>query len=407
MAPESVVVSGVGTVGPWGVGLEPLRRALATGTPQGRPIDRCVGLHRRGSARDAGRLGDVDLTRWLAPATARRMGPPSRFATAAGHMALESAGLDLASIDGDAAVILATTFGSTSASERLLRQVLTEGAGAAQPFLFTESVANAPAAQVAIAIGARGPNVTLTQREAGPLLAIAYAAGAVLDGRATRALAGSVDEVTPFLHAVLDRFQSLARERQGLTEQARPLDRRRNGYLASEGATVWHLETAGTARERGASILAVVRASGACFDPTASASDWGRGEQLVGRALRSGLERRGVPLNSIDRILSGASGSRRGDRLEALALQTAWSGTALPPLSAPLGVTGQYGGGLLAAALLMLDGAGCHPADETFEVDPEIGISPDANADGRPPRRVLVTSFATGGAGAWLVLDRP
>ena len=76
-------------------------------------------------------------------------------------MALRCAGLDLparaGSRDAGTAVVIATAFGPSSNTEALLKQILCEGPEAASPSLFIESVANAPAAQIAIALpGARG-----------------------------------------------------------------------------------------------------------------------------------------------------------------------------------------------------------------------------------------------------------
>ena len=147
-------------------------------------------------------------------------------------------------------MVIATAFGPSTNTEALLKQILFEGPEAASPSLFMESVANAPAAQIAIALQARGASLTVCQREAGPLLALGTGAAEIAAGRAGRVLAGAVDEMTPLLHALLDRFGALARAGADGEELARPFDRRRNGFLAGEGATVAVLESAGC-RSRG------------------------------------------------------------------------------------------------------------------------------------------------------------
>src|SRR5262245_234329 len=251
--PAEVVVTGLGTIGPCGQGREALARGLALGKPVVSEVDRRTGAHREGGARLAALVQDRDLQRWLAPAAGRRMCFPSQLTVAAARLALEEAGLGAAGSGGSrVGVYLSTTFGAGLFTERLLKQVFLEGAETAQPFYFTECVANAPAAQLAIAVGARGPNMMLTQREAGPLLAVARAAQAVREGRVDRALAGAVEEITPLLHALLDRFGALAGPESGRAEMPRPFDRRRDGFLAGEGATVLVLEREDTAQARGA-----------------------------------------------------------------------------------------------------------------------------------------------------------
>jgi 3-oxoacyl-(acyl-carrier-protein) synthase len=188
---------------------------------------------------------------------------------------------------------------------------------------------------------------------------------------------------------------------------ARPFDRRRSGFLAAEGATVVLLESAESAAERGARALARVLAWGSAFDPTAPQAGWGTGHERLARSLRRGLERAGIDLGDVDRIVSGASGSRGGDRLEALMLRTAWAGRDLPPVLAPKATVGEYGGGFLGAAVLAAAGSrfGATPGFE--EADPELGVAPCGEPSRTRPSTVLVTSLAAGGAASWLVLGAP
>jgi 3-oxoacyl-(acyl-carrier-protein) synthase len=267
-------------------------------------------------------------------------------------------------------------------------------------------VANAPAAQVAIACRATGPNVTITQREAGPILALARAAGDVAAGRVPCALAGAADEAPPIVHAVLDRFGSLAHAEEGLDERARPFDRRRNGFLLGEGAAVLVLEDEDAARGRGAPVLARVLAAGSAFDPTASRVSWGDGAAGLGAALRRVLERAGLRPEDVDLVVSGASGAVSGDRLEALTLRAAWGASPLPPVAAPKAVVAEYGGAALAAGVLAAGGDPLGPTAGFEVADPELGLVPHDGRPLAPPRRTLVTALAAGGAAAWVVLER-
>ncbi|HYN19870.1 MAG TPA: beta-ketoacyl synthase N-terminal-like domain-containing protein [Thermoanaerobaculia bacterium] len=407
----SIVVTGLGTFGAYGGGAADLRRALESSEPPWSllaEIDNSAGFHLSRAACRAFLVDPALLREWLSPAEARRMSPPSKLAVAAARMALRDGGLDGSLPDEQAGVAIATAFGPASYSEGLLRQILLEGPEAASPLLFTESVANAPAAQIAILTRARGPSVTICQREAGALLAVAQGAADIAAGRVPVSLAGTVDEMTPLLHSLLDRFGTLARNGgPGGMAIARPLDRRRSGFLAAEGATMLLLEEEENARRRGATPVARIVAWGSAFDPTAPAAGWGTGHESLARVLRRSLERSGVPLASIDRIVVGASGSRGGDRLEARMVRDAWGEVVLPPVLAPKSVTGEYGGGFLAATVLAAAGASFGPAAGFEESDPELGVVPHDGSRLAPPSTVLVTSVAVGGAASWLVLGAP
>jgi len=401
----TAVVTGVGVVGSFGCGLNALAEALRASRPVLSEVDRSAGYHLPESARTAALIGAVDLTTWVPPASARRMSPPSKVAVAAARMATAEAGGD-----GEAGlteVVLATAFGPASFTERMLRGLLAEGPETASPFLFTECVANAPAAQVAIAGRARGPNITVTQREAGPLLALGRAAADVATGSVERALTGAVDESPPLVHALLDRYRALSRPGADGGEAARPFDRRRSGFCLGEGSTVLVVEEEAAARTRGARILARVRAWGSAFDPSASRVSWGQGHEPLARVARRMLDRASLVPSDIDLIVSGASGSVAGDRLEAATLHALWGEAPLPPVLAPKSVTGEYGGAQLAAAILATAGAEFGPTAGFETFDPELRVIPHAGGPLPLPRRVLVTSLAGGGAAAWVVLERP
>lgn len=402
---KPLLVTGVGTVGSWGAGPDRLAHALAQGTATTTEVDRSAGYHRPEGARRACLVPPGQLGEWLSPLESRRMSPPSKLAVASSRMAMRCAGLPGKDEAGTATVI-STAFGPSTNTEGLMQQILGEGPESASPSLFTESVANAPAAQIAIACKATGPSLTVCQREAGSLLALSSAAAEVAAGRARRALAGSVDEVTPLLHALLDRFGALARRSPAGEEVARPFDRRRDGFLAGEGATVVVLETEEGLRERGGRGLARILAWGNAFDPTAPVSDWGTGHESLARHLLRVLRRAGLAPEDVDLIVSGAAGSREGDRLEARVLRTAWGRAPLPAITAPKGVIGEYGGGIVGAAVMAAAGSPLGPTAGFAEPDPELGIVPHDGSAIPPPATVLVTSLAAGGAAAWVVLGR-
>lgn len=412
------VVTGLGVVGPWGAGREGLiedlrvsRCRLAPLPPTGTLLARRHLAARPGAAW-AGRVESEALAPWLPGAAARRMSRPSRMAVAAARMALADAGLDdggeaWKAVAEDAALVLATAYGPSSVTEELEEQILVTGPEAASPALFAESVANAPAAQVARLTGARGANLTVTAREAGGLLAVRQAAAEIAAGRSPLALAGIVDEITDLLQAILDRNGALARSRRaGEPPVARPFDRRRGGFVTGEGSAVLVLEHPERAAARGRRPLATVAAAGTAFDPTAPRAGWGTGHAALGAALRRTLERAGLAPGDIDLVVSGASGCRAGDRLEALTLREAWGGAELPPVVAPKGVTGELGGGLLAAGVLAVAGAVFGPSPGFRRPDPELGLVPwPGGPFPRPVRRVLLTTLAVGGGAVWVVLE--
>lgn len=402
----AVVITGVGCLGAYGTGIDALEQALASGKAQATEIDRSAGYHRNNSARMVAQCrsadgAPLDTTPWLSEDDGRRMSDLSQYAVTCARMALAHA--DLREVPAErTAVTIATAFGPGGFTERLALQVLQKGGKFASPFLFTDCVANAAAGQIAIAVGARGANLTICQREAGPLLAIGQAARDVALGRTDVALAGAIDELKPLSHAILDRFRAVARPTQHASapeELPRPFDQHRNGYLAGEGGTVLVLEREDHARARGARILGRVGTAVRAFDPTASRVGHGTGEHLAA-SMQRGF---GEQLHHVDAVVSAASGARRSDALEAQLLHQTLP--TLPRVVTPKAVTGEFGGGTLAAAVLALRGASFALPAGCTQPDSQINIP--LTSGPIVAQRLLCSAHGAGGVSSWLMLQQP
>lgn len=404
---DPVVVTGLGTINALGHGRLAMVDGLRGGLPALGTIERSL-YHPAYGSRHALLVDPAGLRQHLPASRARRMSLLSQFAVSAARLAIDDAGLqDAKPFARDAAVVMATAFGASAVTEELLSLILRRGPEAMSPFLFPESVANAPAAQIALDCGARGANLALTQRNVGEILTLARARALLRRGKTRYVLAGVVNQADVLLHAVLDRFRALARASGDRGELARPFDLHRNGFTVGEGAAVAVLERESSARERGATVLARLVATVSAFDPTAMAADWGDGAEALSQSLRAGLERAEIPLDSIDLVVSGACGARRGDRLEALLLRRLWRDGSLPDIVAPKAWTGEYCGGLLAGAVLAALGARFAATPGFDAVDPELAIRPHDGGERPAPKRLLISGQAAGGAAAWAVLDSP
>lgn len=407
MIPASgdVVVTGLGVVAGRACGIGSFTEALKSAVMPRSVMNRTDGYHLPDSAQTAVLASRADLGGWLAAADSRRMSLPSQLAVVAARMAVEDARATELIAGARTAIFVSSAFGAVSVTENILRTLMHEGPEMVSPTAFTESVANVAAAQIAISNQILGSTFTISQREAGPLTAVGRAAREIAAGRLDRALVGAVEEMPPILHALLDRLGSLARPTGCGGEVARPFDRHRHGFVAAEGATVLVLEAASLARARGATVRARVRGFGGAFDLTAPRLGWGRGHVPLAAALHRLSARSGVQLSDVGRIVSGASGSIAGDRLEAHTLREAWAGHRLPPILVPKSVIGEYGGGFLAAAILSVSAEEAAPTQGFVEPDADLCIRPHEGGKLGSNCLTLVTGLASGGPAAWLLLD--
>lgn len=402
---RAVVITGLGVVAGPDCGTDALAASLRGVTMKTVAVDDRQGYHAAGSSRRAVLSTGVDLSRWVPPAVARRMSPPSRFAVAASQMALMQAGLTNAVGGVSTGVVLSSSLGPVTSTEQLLDTARRDGPQAVSPFAFAESVANAAAGQVAIVTKAQGPNLTILQREAGTLTAVGRGAALIASGQVVRVLAGTVDEMPPLLHALIGRFDALARPDATGAEIARPFDANRSGFVVAEGAVVVVLEREDLAIARGARSLGRIRGFASAFDATAPRLGWGNGSATLAGAVRRMLTSAGCATEDITRIVSGASGSIAGDRIEADVLNAVWAGGPLPPILVPKAYVGQYGGGFLAGAVLSVAGGLFGKTPGFTCADPALGIQPFAGGVLAPAPLSLFTTVGSGGSASWLLVE--
>ena len=303
-----IAITGIGVVAPGAVGSGEFAALLESGRSAALPIDRfdTSGLR----AHTAALVRDFRARDFIGAMKLRRMNMLSRYALSAARLALNDRGSEL---PPEAGVALGTTFGPVQTSVDYMQEYVEKGAALAPPQLFAESVANAPGSHVAIDLGLRGFNVTVTQRESSALAALMYAASQTAKGAVPAALVGGVEEVNEMVFSVLDRIGALAHANGAVDECARPFDRARNGMLIGEGSAIVVVESAAARAP-----CAYVSGFGVARDVTATISDWGEGQTAVATAMRAAIDDAELSPADIDAIYASANATVRGDRLEWL-----------------------------------------------------------------------------------------
>ncbi|MEA2162011.1 MAG: 3-oxoacyl-[acyl-carrier-protein] synthase [Thermoanaerobaculia bacterium] len=393
-----VAITGIGIVAPGAVGIEPFRAMLDAGTTAVTPIDRfdTEGL----SAHTAALVRDFKARDYIPAMKMRRMNTLSRYAAAAAKLAIDDAGVRPASESG---VAIGTAFGPVQTSVDYMQEYVSRGPALAPPQLFAESVANAPGSHIAIEFDLRGFNVTMTQRESSVLAAAMFGSTQIIKGTAPSAIIGGVEEVNEMVFSVLDRLGALCRADGDLTESMRPFDRRRNGMTIGEGSAIFVAERAPSREPYG-----WLSGFGIARDVTATISDWGTGHEYVAAAMRAAIDDAALHVSDIDAIYASANGTKRGDRVEARAIEMVF-GDAVPPVVATKGYFGEYaaGGGFqLAAALLAMRDQKLHASYGFSECDEEFHFAPTREARAADLKHILINSVSAGGGIVCAVLSR-
>jgi len=401
-----VVVTGMSTVSPMGTGGEALISGLWSGEYVWVPVPDPVAGQR---ARLAARVRDFEPRKHIPVMKLRRMDNCSRFSVVAAQLAFEGAGLlpdtDLA----DAGIFFGTgTAGSTSVAE-YLQGLLVDATEGQFPMLFPNTVPNAPAGQVAIRFGIRGPNATVSQRESSGLHALAMAADFVRQDRCDVALVTGVDEYSTELLAFYDRMRFLSPGRSDGEEACRPFALQRNGWMVGEGAYALVLESARHAAGRGARTLGRLLGAG-LSGSLCDTYRWPDNPQAYLRCMRDALAAGGLEADGVGAVMASANGNLSLDRTEALALGELFGAGRMPPVTAVkslIGESGACGVAQAMAALGALERGTVPPTagDGAVEADLNL-VSGEALRPDRPVEAVLVNSFASGGSNVSMVIAR-
>lgn len=198
--------------------------------------------------------------------------------------------------------------------------------GQIYPLWLLKQLPNMTACHVAIDHDARGPNNTITSREASALLALSEAVHTIQRGAVDCMIVGACgSEIHPVDIARLSLFDDLSR-RDDPSSACRPFDMNRDGCIVGEGSATFILEEYEFARRRGAEIYAEVVSVAAGCDGSGYANG-SSGTGLV-RAIQAALRKARIDPREIGHINAHGKSTKRDDLVESRAYHRALGATA-------------------------------------------------------------------------------
>jgi len=255
------------------------------------------------------------------------------------------------------------------------------------PLWLLKYLPNMPASHIAIYNDLRGPNNSITMREASPAAVLSEAYSTLHRGHADVLIVGATgSRIQTFrsLHASMQ--ESLATLRrpaspEQMANASRPFDRNRNGSVLGEGAGAMILETLAHARQRGATILGEVIGSGSStVGPPA-----GKGHLRMALANAMRMATRGIDKSTLGHVNAHGLGTIESDLNEAEAIAEVFgdSQPRIPVTTAKghFGNLGAGGGMVEMVASLKALGGELFPVRNCDSLDPacDIAVVTDAS----------------------------
>jgi 3-oxoacyl-(acyl-carrier-protein) synthase len=312
------VVTGASAVTALGRTLAETREALAAGRTAVAPIEG-PGVPERAERSFAARIGAFTTEPELPKGKARRLDRGSQYAMVAARQCLADALYAMAGREERTGILFGTGSAGAGPLTEFERQMAVESPESASPFLFPNTVSNAPASQAAIELGIRGPNVTITQKDPAPLNALFYGRMLLADGRADALLVGAADEWNLEYHLAYERVRATR-------TPTRP------GFVLGEGAAAILVEDEGAALLRGARAAARVSSVVSWSAPISPQRRRADPATLAG-VMRAALAEAGVPAGHVGLVHLSRNGVPATDAAEEAALADVF-GLAVPRTAA-------------------------------------------------------------------------
>ena len=218
-------------------------------------------------------------------------------------------------------------------------------------------MANSPAGNVSLELGARAGAHSTVSACASGAEAMGFALEMIRSGRADVVVAGGTEAaVHPLPFAGFAAMQALSKRNDEPERASRPYDTGRDGFVLGEGAAVIVLESEEHAKARGATIYAELAGVGMSSDSHHIAAPEPEGAG-ASRAMVEAVERGGLSASDIVHINAHATSTPVGDIAESNAIRRAFGDAADGmPVSATKSMTGHLLGaaGALEGVLTIL-----------------------------------------------------
>jgi len=272
---------------------------------------------------------------------------------------------------------------------------------------------NSASGIVAMAYGAKGPNLTISTACSSSAHALGQALQTVRSGQADVVITVGADaSITPLVFAGFCSLRALSSKYNDHPERAsRPFDQGRDGFVMGEGAGALIVESLTHARKRKARIYAEVAGYAATSEAYHMVIPREDGEE-VATTMRLALKNAGMASAQVDYINAHATSTTIGDAVESKAIRLLFGNRAdkiavsatKSLIGHTLGAAGAIGA---VASSLSIHTGQIHPTANYDSPDPAcrlLGIS--RLTQERNIRAALLNAFGFGSNNAAVVLKQ-
>ena len=413
MNKRKVVITGLGLVTPVGIGVTNSWKSIIEGQSGISNITNfdTNSFESSFSSTIAGEVKDFDPKVYLNPKDARRMDTFIQYGLVAALEAFNDSGLE---VNESNAERIGTSIGSGIGGVNLIEQQVESlrvgGPRKISPFFVPGTIINMVAGNLSIALGLKGPNISIVTACTSGTHSIGDASRMIEYGDADVMVAGGAEAaITPLTVAGFCSAKALSSRNDDPKTASRPWDTDRDGFVIGEGAGVMILEEMEHAKKRGAKIYCELSGYGMSADAfhiTAPTVDGPK------RSMLTAIKNAGINPDDINYINAHGTSTPLGDLNETNAIKETFNEHAKKlVVNSTKSMTGHLLGGAGGIESVFTALAIHHqispPTINIFNQDPQCDLDYCANeARELDIKAALKNNFGFGGTNGSLVFKK-
>jgi len=328
MEKRRVVITGMGTITPYGIGVDKLWDAVKNGisgitfVPAPR-IDA-----EKQTTHIYGVVPEYNEEDYMDAKEAKRLDDFIKYALVASEEAMKQSCLNMEEEDEyRVGCLVSSAAGGYETIEDSHLTMLNRGYTKCSPFTVPAMIVNMAAGKVAIKYGLKGVNKAIVSACATSTQSIGDAYRNIQYGDADVIVTGGSEATICNMGVgAFSAARTLSKRNDEPTKASRPYDVDRDGFVMSEGAAVLVVEELEHAKKRGAKILAEIVGYGQTCDAYDIVAPDPTGKSAA-KAMEFALKDAGIKPEDIDYINTHGTSTHVGDLGEALAISSVFGDT--------------------------------------------------------------------------------
>ena len=330
MDKRRVVITGLGAVTPFGVGVEKFWESLKAGK-SGISTSESIDISKH-VVKISGEVKDFHPEEYMEPKAAKKMDRFIQFAMVAADEAIKDSKLDVEKEDPyRVGVIVSSAAGGFKTFEENHIRIIEKGPNKCSPFTVPMMIVNMPSGNISMKYGFKGLNKVVVSACATGSHSIGDAFRSIQYGDADVLVAGGSEAtICDVGVGAFSAARTLSKRNDEPQRASRPYDKDRDGFVMAEGAGVLILEEYEHAKKRGAHIYAEIVGYGQsadAYDIVAPAPD---GAGAI-HAMEFALKDAGMKPSEVQYINTHGTSTGLGDKAESHAVAAVFGDRKVNP----------------------------------------------------------------------------